>query len=202
MLLLPYSGGALLISDRQSTRADGTKEAWDKIYFIDRLNCVIGFSGSSEGSRLIAESLRNLIVNQPFNEQYWGAYQQLHRTSLTNLEKEITALYIAKRAGSIEAYKFTRDLPNILNLQKPVAIGNGEIAIQPQLDVDTSLLPLAAVIEFGKTLIEYASRVFSEVGPPSQYGFCIGIVPLNGDISYRIESRQLVTLDRLLYRFP
>lgn len=200
VLLVPFNTGTLLISDRQSTKYGGTKEPWDKIYFLEKSDAVIGLSGSSEGTRLIAQFLKN-PTDQPFFEQYRAAYQQLRNFSLTSEEMQIEALCVIKQFGSIEAYKFTRDLYNLLTLRKPIGIGSGEQFIRPHLMLDTTSISLEKAIEFGKTLIEYASRVDTGVGSPSQFGFCLATVSSVEEISCKSLDPEQVSLDKVLYRF-
>jgi len=191
----------LLISDRQSTKYNGTKEEWNKIYLLDKLNTVVGFSGSSEGSRMIAETLRANPSDQSFVEQYCAAYRNVCTRSLTAQEREIQALCIVKRIDSIESYRFTRDLYEFAVSRRPIGIGSGEHIIRPQLARDTDSVNLETAIDFGKTLVEYASRVDSAVGPPSQFGFCLATVPLNEKVQVGTLAPQQVSLDKILYSF-
>ncbi len=201
VLLIPYNEGVLLLSDRQSTKNDGTKEEWDKLSFLENSNIVLGFAAdSSEGARTIAQSLKGSIEEIPFVEQYRMAYQGLSKYSLTREEKEIVALCVIKRVDTIESYRFTRDLPELLTTSKPIGIGSGAPIVRPQLDQNTNSVSVGVAIEFGKTLIEYASRVANTVGPPSQFGFNIAIVPLSGNISFQRLRPEQISLEKILYR--
>ncbi len=201
VLLIPYNQGVLLISDRQSTRFDGTKESWDKIAFLEKLNAVIGLAAnSSEAAKAIAQSL-NLPSNVSLTEQYGLAYRKLSGYALRIEDKEIEALAIIKKTETIETYKFTRDIPELLSSTKPTGIGSGASIIRPHLDQNTNMISLEVAIDFGKTLIEYASRVSGSVGPPSQFGFNLGIVPLSGSISLQTLGSQSVSIEKIMYNF-
>jgi len=185
-----------LISDRQSTRYDRTREPWDKIYRPDP-STVIGFSGNSEASRFVAQSLSKL--DQAFPTRYAVAYQSLVSLHSIEEEREIEALCVTRQDNIVQAYKFTRSVGNRVSSQNPTGIGTGELIIRPQIDRPTNHLSLQAAIDFGKTLIQYASMVDINVGPPSQYGFCSGSVAFQGKASLRRLPPEAIPIDRMLY---
>jgi hypothetical protein len=200
VLFIPFVSGALLISDRQSTKTDDTKEVWDKIYLIEKSNAIIGFSGSSEGSRSIAQDIILSQSGKTFIEQYTNSYRKYyHITTIDSKEKDIVSLCIVKTSDSIQSYKFTGEIFNIL--QKPTGIGAGEHIIRPQLILNTSIVSFETALEFGKALIEYASMVSTEVGSPSQLGFCLGVVQFDGKIINQVLDPEQVSIDKMLYRF-
>jgi hypothetical protein len=202
VLFVPYNQGVFLISDRQSTKADGTKEVWDKIYLIKKSNAIIGLSGSSEGTRSIAQELIDTQNEKPFVAQYIDSYRKFfHMVTMDTKEKIVEALIIIKSLDSIQPYKFIGEIQNLLNLQNPSGIGTGEHIIRPQLVQNTNIVTFEMALEFGKTLIEYASRVSLDVGSPTQFGFCLGVVPFNGEIINQVLEPQQVTIDKMLYRF-
>jgi hypothetical protein len=202
VLLVPYNQGAILISDRQSTRSDSTKEEWNKIYLLENLNAVIGFAGSSEGSRFICQKLREQTGGSQFTEMYVEGYRSLYQKALTPEERDIEALCILKTGNLlIEQYKFTRDIPERLDPNSVKGIGEGELVIRPQLNYNTNGTNLETAIFFGKVLIEYSSRVVSSVGPPAQFGFCLATVPLTGVVTFQVLPPEQVPIERLLYRF-
>ena len=196
VLLIPFNSGSLLISDRQSTRYDGTREPWDKIYRPDG-STVIGFSGNSEASRFVAQSLSKL--SEPFPTRYVVAYQSLVSLHSIEEEREIEALCVTRQNNKVQAYKFTRSLWNPVVSQNPTGIGVGEYIIAPQIDRPTNHLNLRAAIDFGKALIQYASMVDTKVGPPSQYGFCSGSLAFQGKASLRRLPPENIPIDRMLY---
>jgi len=197
VLLIPFDLGSLLISDRQSTKDDGTKEAWNKIYLIDE-RTAIGFSGPSEGSRLVAQTLPS--IHSPLPDRYTSAYDKLLDMRTLNSDREIEALCISKSGGIIEAFKFTRNIYNSVQPNVPTGIGTGELFIRPQLSQPTNNLNYENALKFGKTLIEYSSRIDGRVGPPAQFGFCLATMPVQGEASVQILEPENVSISDMLYR--
>lgn len=140
--------------------------------------------------------------DQPFVEQYRSAYQELSKYAVNLKEMDIEALSVTKRNAIIESYKFTRALYNFLPPSRPTGIGSGAHIIRPQLTRNTDAISLESAIDFGKTLIEYASRVDTTVGPPSQFDFCLATVTQYSDIFFQILGPQQVSIEKILYRFP
>jgi hypothetical protein len=198
VLLIPFNGGLLLVSDRQSTKRDGTKEPWNKIYKVSD-KAAIGLSGGSEESRFLAEQLQT--IQEPLPLGYTLLYQRLNMQMSLSRDDDIESLCITKERGQLECYKFTRSVPNSIQPIEPVGIGSGEHIIRPQLSGrQTGHLTLSAAIDFGKTLIQYASIVDNNVGPPSLFGFCQAVVPMQGEISIHVVPPELVAVDRMLYQ--
>lgn len=188
-----------MISDRLSTKFDRTKEPWNKIYSVND-STVLGLSGNSEGSRLIAQLLTN--SKGPLPTGYVAAYQKFQALGPSPDEREIEAICVTKENGFIETYKFTRSLYNTVGPNFALGIGSGEAIIRPQLSRATNTVDYATAVEFGKTLIQYASMVDNAVGSPSEYGFCLAVIPAQGDVSNRIlPPPQYVGVDKMLYPF-
>ena len=62
------------------------------------------------------------------------------------------------------------------------------------------MINLETAVDFGKTLIEYSSRVDNKVGPPSQFGLFLAVAPLVGEIALTKLSPLSISLDKILYR--
>ena len=188
VLYIPYDGGALLISDRQSTKSDGTIEPWDKIYHLSNYNAVIGFSGTSEASRSIAQNL-GASANHDFFDQYRKAYRELDKMDLTYKEKEIESLCIIKKESSFRAYKFTRDLPNSIYSYNPIGIGSGELIIRNKLvGLDTSIFDLEIAMALGLELISDAAMWDSKVGSPYAHGIRLATVSSDKEIQITTKT--------------
>jgi hypothetical protein len=196
VLWIPFDLGSLLISDRQSTKYDGTKEEWDKIYLIDD-RTVVGFAGPSEGSRLVAQTLPS--IRSPLPDRYITAYDKLRAMGTLDTDRDIVALCISKVGGIIEAFKFTRNICNSVQPNVPTGIGTGEAFIRPQLSQPTNTLNYEDALKFGKTLIEYSSRIDSQVGPPAQLGFCLATIPVEGNSFVQILAPETVSISDMLY---
>lgn len=169
----------------------------------ETLNAVIGLAGSSEGSRLVAQTLIDTpsTSTKTIDELFVDAYQVLSKRATSTNDREISALCSVRLGETIRPYKFTNTIPEYMSGAKPVAIGSGAAFIQPQLDVITTSVPLDTAIAYGKTLIEYVSRATKDVGSPSQFGTALGIVPNAGQISVSTTPREIVSLDKVLYKF-
>jgi hypothetical protein len=198
VLLIPYDNGLILISDRQSTKYDQTKEAWDKIYKINE-SLVIGFAGNSEQTRFLAQLLES--YTEPISQSYVSAYRRLQDLDRVPRDMEIDALCISKIPDGLQPYRITRNLCFRVN-EEAIGIGEGEPMVRPQLaDCHTKEVSLEQAIGFGKTLIQYASFCVGSVGPPSQFGFSLATVPTDGNVKVETVQPEMVSIERLRYRF-
>ena len=202
VLLIPYSEGIVLVADRQVTYDhDHSRNLQDKIYYFEKVDTVIGFSGDRSGASLLAQEIEKLDKGVDFESWYQEARDNLRNRHLEH-RMDVEALSIAKKNGNLECYSVNAEDPPIsISKEKPRAIGEGELYIRPHLDKICNFISHERAVEFGKVMIEYSSRIALTVGSPTQFGVSVATVPLNGKIVRQNLERDAVPIEYVLYDF-
>jgi len=204
VLYIPFSSGAIMISDRQNTyREDLTREPIDKIEILTNLGTVLGFAGPTPQCRYLIDQLRRVEVTSSFEETYREIYQECYGSpELGFRSDDVEYLAVTQRSDSegFVVRKILGALMNEIDDRKCAAIGGGAKYIAPQLQLNTMTANRERAEEFGLTLLAYSSLIDVSVGSPMTYGY--NVVLMGAEIgSVSTAYPESIDITRLLYDF-
>jgi 20S proteasome alpha/beta subunit len=204
VIYIPFSGGVMMISDRQNTYfEDLTREPIDKMVKLQNFNAILGFAGPTQRCRYLIDQLRRDDAVLSFEESYERIYGRCCGTPELGFRPDDVELLVLTHKTTGEGFTVHRILGAVMNEvdeKKCTAIGGGAKYIVPQLQLNTNEVSRDEAEEFGLTLLAYTSIIDISVGSPATYGYNI--------VSTEAETNQVLThgptnvdIEKLLYRF-